>query len=173
MSTGERQPRAAARRHRAPDGLARRRVLSAARQSAEALQTDIERAAHARAKEIETAAARRAHEVRMTAEAEAERLQVQARAATQQYVAASRRLVDEFAKARMTRIAEIGDGLGEQAAALVERLARSDELARQLHELRAELAAACERIAAEARTAGEALPQLATARRSPARRRHP
>jgi len=135
-------------------------LMSAARQSAETLQADVERAANARAAEIETAAARRAHEVRMAAEADAERLQVHNRAATQQYVAASRRLVDEFARERMRRIAEIGDRLGEQAAALVARLQRADDLARQVEELRAELGAACGRIAAESRVAMPELPQL-------------
>ncbi len=136
-------------------------VMSAARQAAEALQADVERAALARSAEIETVAARRAHEVRMAAEADAERLYVQTRAATQQYVAASRRLVDEFAKERMRRIAEIGDRLGEQAAALADRLQRSDDLARHVDALRVELAAACERIADEARMGSPELARLA------------
>jgi hypothetical protein len=135
-------------------------IMSAARQAAAQLKAEVERASTERAAQIETAAARRAHELRMNAEAEAERLQTQARVATQQYVAASRRLVDEFAKERMRRISEIGDRLGEQAEQLVERFARSDEIARQLTELRTELGGACERIAAEARREGPQLPVL-------------
>lgn len=134
-------------------------IMAAARQAAAQLKAEVERASTERATQIETAAARRAHELRMNAEAEAERLQTQARIATQQYVAASRRLVDEFAKERMRRIAEIGDRLAEQAEHVVERFAHSEEIARQLTELRAELGAACERIAAEARRES---PQLST-----------
>ncbi|HEX8160218.1 MAG TPA: hypothetical protein VF526_22795 [Solirubrobacteraceae bacterium] len=125
-------------------------IMSAARKAAAQLQAEVERVSNERAAQIETVAARRAHAVRMEAEADAQRLHGQARATTQQYVAASRRLVDEFAKERMLRIAAIGDRLAVQADALVERLTRSDEVARQLNELRAALAAACERIAVEA-----------------------
>jgi DNA repair exonuclease SbcCD ATPase subunit len=133
-------------------------IMSAARQAAAQLKAEVERASTERAAQIETAAARRAHELRMHAEAEAERLQTQARVATQQYVAASRRLVDEFAKERMRRIAEIGDRLAEQADSVVERFTHSEEIARQLTELRTELGAACERIAAEARRESPQLP---------------
>jgi len=133
-------------------------IMAAARQAAAQLKAEVERASTERAAQIETAAARTAHELRMTAEAEAERLQNQARVATQQYVAASRRLVDEFAKERMRRIAEIGDRLAEQADSVVERFAHSEEIARQLTELRSELGAACERIAAEARRDSPQLP---------------
>jgi DNA repair exonuclease SbcCD ATPase subunit len=141
-------------------------IMAAARQAAAQLKAEVERASTERAAQIETAAARRAHELRMNAEAEAERLQTQARVVTQQYVAASRRLVDEFAKERMRRISEIGDRLGEQAEQLVERFARSDEIARQLTELRTELGAACERIAAEARCVSPQLPALPAGERA-------
>jgi DNA-binding TFAR19-related protein (PDSD5 family) len=133
-------------------------IMSAARQAAAQLKAEVERASTERATQIETAAARTAHELRMNAEAEAERMQNQARVATQQYVAASRRLVDEFAKERMRRIAEIGDRLAEQADNVVERFTHSEEIARQLTELRTELGTACERIAAEARRESPQLP---------------
>jgi hypothetical protein len=125
-------------------------IMSAARKAAAQLQAEVERVSTERAAQIEAVAARRAHAVRMDAEAEAKRLHAQTRATSQQYVAASKRLVDEFAKARMLRIAAIGDRLAVQAEALVERLTRSDEVARQLNELRAALGAACELIAIEA-----------------------
>lgn len=135
-------------------------IMSAARKAAAQFQAEVERASSERAAQIETAAARRAHAVRMSAEADAEQLVVQARAATQQYVTASRRLVDEFARERMTRISEIGDRLAEHAEALMEPLARTDELARQLKDLRAALGAACDRIAVEAARDTPALPAL-------------
>ncbi len=135
-------------------------IMSAARKAAAQFQAEVERAANERAAQIETAAARRAHAVRMGAEAEAEQLVAHARAATQQYVTASRRLVDEFARERMTRIAEIGDKLAGHAEALLEPLTRSDELARQLDELRLALGAASERIATEASRETLQLPEL-------------
>lgn len=135
-------------------------IMAAARKAAAQFQAEVERAASERAAQIETAAARRAHAVRMGAEDEAEQLVAQARAATQQYVTASRRLVDEFARERMGRIAEIGDKLAAQAEALIEPLVRSDELARQLHELRGALGAASERIASESARGTPQLPDL-------------
>lgn len=144
-------------------------IMAAARKAAAQFQSEVERAASERAAQIETAAARRAHAVRMGAEDEAEQLVAQARAATQQYVTASRRLVDEFARERMSRIAEIGDRLAAHAEALVEPLTRSEELARQLHELRGALGAASERIAAEAGRGTPPLPDL----ESPARSERP
>jgi hypothetical protein len=135
-------------------------IMAAARKAAAQFQAEVERAASERAAQIETAAARRAHAVRMGAEDEAEQLVAQARTTTQQYVTASRRLVDEFARERMNRIAEIGDKLGGHAEALIEPLMRSDELARQLNELRSALGAASERIAAEAGRASPQLPDL-------------
>lgn len=135
-------------------------IMAAARKAAAQFQAEMERAASERAAQIETAAARRAHAVRMSAEDDAEQLIAQARATSQQYVTASRRLVDEFARERMTRIAEIGDKLAAHADALIEPLARSDELARQLHELRSALGAASERIAAEAARPTPALGDL-------------
>jgi hypothetical protein len=135
-------------------------IMTTARRAAAQLQAEVERASAARAAEIETAAARRAHAVRTSAEREAERVHAQTRIATQQYVAASRRLVDEFAAERMRRIAQIGDTLAEQAGALTTRLARTDEVARQLDELRATLGAACERIAIEGARAMPDLPEL-------------
>ena len=143
-------------------------IMSAARKAAAQLQTDVERASTERAAQLETAAARRAHAVRMGAETEADRVHAQTRAASQQYMAASRRLVDEFSKERMRRIADIGDRLAAQAEALVERLMRSDEVARQLNELRAALGAACELIAVEA---GTRQSQPARARAFPGDRR--
>jgi hypothetical protein len=135
-------------------------IMSAARKAAAQFQAEVERAANERAAQIETAAARRAHAVRMGAEAEAEQLVVQSRAATQQYVTASRRLVDEFARERMTRIAEVADRLAVQAEALLEPLARSEELARQLDELRTALGTAAKRIAIEAGRESPELPDL-------------
>jgi DNA anti-recombination protein RmuC len=137
-------------------------IMSAARKAAAQLQSEVERACTERATQIETAAARQAHAVRMRAEAEATSLRAQMQASTQQYVAASRRLVDEFAKERMHRIADIGDRLGEQAQILVERLTRSEELARQLDELRSALGNACELIAVEAAREGPDLPELSS-----------
>jgi DNA repair exonuclease SbcCD ATPase subunit len=133
-------------------------IMSAARKAAAQLQAEVERASTERAAQIETAAARRAHAVRLAAEAD--RVHAQTRAAAQQYMAASRRLVDEFSKERMQRIADIGDRLAAQAEALVERLMRSDEVARQLNELRAALGAACELIAVEAGRDSPNLPEL-------------
>jgi len=137
-------------------------IMAAARKAAAQFQAEMERAASERAAQIETAAARRAHAVRMGAEDDAEQLIAQARATSQQYVTASRRLVDEFARERMSRIAEIGDKLAAHAEALIEPLVRSDELARQLHELRSALGAASERIAAEAARPTPALGDLAS-----------
>lgn len=139
-------------------------IMAAARKAAAQFQAEVERAASERAAQIETAAARRAHAVRMGAEDEAEQLVAQARAASQQYVTASRRLVDEFARERMSRISEIGDKLASHAEALIEPLMRSDELARQLHELRSALGAASERIATEAARGTPQLPTLETPR---------
>jgi hypothetical protein len=135
-------------------------IMSAARKAAAQLQAEVERVSTERAAQIEAVAARRAHAVRMQAEAEAQRLHAHTRATSQQYVAASKRLVDEFAKERMLRIAAIGDRLAVQAEALVERLTRSDEVARQLNELRAALGAACELIAIEAGRDRPDLPDL-------------
>jgi hypothetical protein len=135
-------------------------IMAAARKAAAQFQAEVERAASERAAQIETAAARRAHAVRMGAEDEAEQLVSQARAACQQYITASRRLVDEFARERMSRISEIGDRLAAHAEALIEPLARSDELARQLLELRNALGAAAERIAGEAARGTPPLPDL-------------
>jgi hypothetical protein len=135
-------------------------IMSAARKAAAQLQAEVERDSTERAAQIETAAARRAQAVRIGAETEADRVHAQTRAATQQYVAASRRLVDEFATERMRRIADISDRLAVQAEALVERLMRTDELARQLNELRTALGAACELIAVEAGCDGPSLPEL-------------
>ncbi len=135
-------------------------IMSAARKAAAEFQAEVERSASDRAAQIETAAARRAHAVRMAAEAEAERLVAQTRTATQQYVTASRRLVDEFARERMNRIAEIGDKLAAHAEALIDPLTRSEELARQLYELRTALGAASERIAGEAASDSPHLPEL-------------
>lgn len=135
-------------------------IMAAARKAAAQFQAEVERTASERAAQIETAAARRAHAVRMGAEDVAEQLVAQARAATQQYVTASRRLVDEFTRERMSRIAEIGDRLAAHAEALVEPLMRSDDLARQLHELRTALGVASERIAAEAAGDTPQLPDL-------------
>ncbi len=135
-------------------------IMSAARKAAAEFQAEVERSASDRAAQIETAAARRAHAVRMAAEAEAERLVAQTRTATQQYVTASRRLVDEFARERMNRIAEIGDKLAAHAEALIDPLTRSEELARQLYELRTALGAASERIASEAASDSPHLPEL-------------
>lgn len=135
-------------------------IMSAARKAAAQLQADVERASTERAAQLETAAARRAHAVRMGAETEADRVHAQTRAAAQQYMTASRRLVDEFSKERMRRIADIGDRLAVQAEALVDRLMRSDEVARQLNELRAALGAACELIAVEAGRDSPNLPEL-------------
>jgi hypothetical protein len=137
-------------------------IMSAARKAAAEFQAEVERSASDRAAQIETAAARRAHAVRMAAEAEAERLVAQTRTATQQYVTASRRLVDEFARERMNRIAEIGDKLAAHAEALIDPLTRSEELARQLYELRTALGAASERIASEAASDSPHLPELAS-----------
>jgi DNA-binding TFAR19-related protein (PDSD5 family) len=136
-------------------------IMSAARKAAAQLQAEVQRSATERSAQIETAAARRAHAVRMAAEAEAERLHAHALVATRQYVTASRRLVDEFARERMRRIADVGDGLAEQAETLVRRLMRADDVARQLDELRAALGAASERIAAEAQRDGPETPQFA------------
>jgi hypothetical protein len=136
-------------------------IMSAARKAAAQLQAEVQRSATERSAQIETAAARRAHAVRMDAEAEAERLHAHALVATRQYVTASRRLVDEFARERMRRIADVGDGLAEQAEALVRRLMRADDVARQLDELRAALGAASERIAAEAQRDGPETPEFA------------
>lgn len=135
-------------------------IMAAARKAAAQFQAEVERAASERAAQIETAAARRAHAVRMGAEDEAEQLVAQARAATQQYVTASRRLVDEFARERMARISEIGDKLASHAEALLEPLQRSDDLARQLLDLRAALGEASERVASEAARGSPRLPVL-------------
>ena len=140
-------------------------IMSAARKAAAQLQAEVERASTERAAQIETAAARRAHAVRLAAETEADRVHAQTRAASQQYMAASRRLVDEFSKERMQRIADIGDRLAAQSEAMVERLMRSDEVARQLNELRAALGASCELIAVEA---GRDSPKLPEPARPPA-----
>jgi hypothetical protein len=135
-------------------------IMAAARKAAAQFQAEVERAASERAAQIETAAARRAHAVRMGAEDEAEQLVAQARAASQQYVTASRRLVDEFARERMSRISEIGDRLAAHAEALLEPLTRSEDLARQLYDLRSALGAASDRIATESARGTPQLPDL-------------